>query len=98
MATKDAGFPIEPPIEPMLAKLATELPAGEGWLFEPKWDGFRAIVFRDRDRFFTRDAAGWSRICSTSKSSPWSVAITISPSTTQRAGRAAFRAGSSSGK
>ena len=46
------GFPIEPPIEPMLAKLATALPAGEGWLFEPKWDGFRAIVFRDRDRFY----------------------------------------------
>ncbi len=51
--TKDAtGFPIEPPIEPMLAKLATELPAGEGWLFEPKWDGFRAIVFRARDRIY----------------------------------------------
>ncbi len=47
-----AGFPIEPPIEPMLAKLATELPAGEGWLFEPKWDGFRAIVFRAGDRVF----------------------------------------------
>ncbi len=54
MAEKDgaAHFPIEPPIEPMLAKLATELPEGEGWLFEPKWDGFRAIVFRDRDRFY----------------------------------------------
>jgi ATP-dependent DNA ligase len=39
-------FPIEPPIEPMLAKLADELPAGEGFLFEPKWDGFRAIIFR----------------------------------------------------
>src|SRR5437660_6746488 len=47
-----AGFPIEPRIEPMLAKLATELPAGDGWLFEPKWDGFRAIVFRDHDRFY----------------------------------------------
>jgi len=45
-------FPIEPPIEPMLAKLATALPAGDGWLFEPKWDGFRAIVFRDGDRFY----------------------------------------------
>ena len=45
-------FPIEPPVEPMLAKIATELPAGDGWLFEPKWDGFRAIVFRDHDRFF----------------------------------------------
>jgi len=52
MPTRGAGFPIEPPIEPMLAKLATELPAGGGWLFEPKWDGFRAIVFRDRDRFY----------------------------------------------
>jgi len=39
-------FPIEPPIEPMLAKLATALPAGDGFTFEPKWDGFRAIVFR----------------------------------------------------
>src|SRR4051812_1556689 len=31
----------------MLAKLATSLPDGEGWIFEPKWDGFRALVFRD---------------------------------------------------
>jgi ATP-dependent DNA ligase len=31
----------------MLAKLATALPEGEGWIFEPKWDGFRALVFRD---------------------------------------------------
>jgi ATP-dependent DNA ligase len=38
---------LEPPVEPMLAKLAYELPPGDGWLFEPKWDGFRAIVFRD---------------------------------------------------
>jgi len=41
------AFPIAPPVEPMLAKLATALPEGDGWLFEPKWDGFRAIVFRD---------------------------------------------------
>ncbi|HVS13926.1 MAG TPA: ATP-dependent DNA ligase [Thermoanaerobaculia bacterium] len=39
-------FPIPPPIAPMLAKLAHELPAGDGWLYEPKWDGFRALVFR----------------------------------------------------
>src|SRR5437764_1787480 len=39
-------FALAPPIEPMLAKLATELPAGGGFLYEPKWDGFRAIVFR----------------------------------------------------
>jgi ATP-dependent DNA ligase len=41
-----ATFPLDPPIEPMLAKLAEELPSGEGVLYEPKWDGFRAIVFR----------------------------------------------------
>jgi ATP-dependent DNA ligase len=35
-----------PPVEPMLAKLADELPSSRGYLFEPKWDGFRAIVFR----------------------------------------------------
>jgi ATP-dependent DNA ligase len=35
-----------PPIEPMLAKLMDSLPTGDGFLFEPKWDGFRAIVFR----------------------------------------------------
>jgi ATP-dependent DNA ligase len=39
------SFPIEPPVEPMLAKLADELPRGP-FLYEPKWDGFRAIVFR----------------------------------------------------
>jgi ATP-dependent DNA ligase len=40
-------LPFEPPLEPMLAKAADGLPEGDGWLFEPKWDGFRAIVFRD---------------------------------------------------
>src|SRR5580765_3311807 len=39
-------FPIPPPIEPMLAKLADAIPDGDGYLYEPKWDGFRAIVFR----------------------------------------------------
>ena len=40
-------LPIQPPIEPMLAQLTRELPAGDGWLFEPKWDGFRALVYWD---------------------------------------------------
>jgi ATP-dependent DNA ligase len=35
------------PIPPMLSKLADSLPEGDGWSFEPKWDGFRALVFRD---------------------------------------------------
>src|SRR5271169_5024795 len=33
----------------MLAKRVDDLPAGATWIFEPKWDGFRALVFRDRD-------------------------------------------------
>src|SRR3954454_11914276 len=45
-------FPIEPPIEPMLAKLATALPGGDAFLYEPKWDGFRAIVFRGGGEIF----------------------------------------------
>ena len=48
------AFPIEPPVEPMLCKAESELPSGNGWLFEPKWDGFRAIVFRDGDRLFVQ--------------------------------------------
>jgi len=41
-----SDLPVLPPIEPMLAKLSDALPPGDGYLFEPKWDGFRAIVFR----------------------------------------------------
>ncbi|HEX6208022.1 MAG TPA: ATP-dependent DNA ligase [Actinomycetota bacterium] len=40
-------LPISPPLAPMLSKSRDELPRGEGWVYEPKWDGFRAIVFRD---------------------------------------------------
>ncbi|MEM9036930.1 MAG: ATP-dependent DNA ligase [Actinomycetota bacterium] len=42
------SLPLGPPVEPMLAKKATKLPAGE-LLYEPKWDGFRCLVFRDGD-------------------------------------------------
>jgi ATP-dependent DNA ligase len=45
-------LPFAPPLEPMLAKAADALPDGEGWLFEPKWDGFRALVFRDGDETY----------------------------------------------
>jgi len=63
MADASAGFPIEPPVEPMLSKLAAGLPEGDGWLFEPKWDGFRAIVFRDGDRLYlqSRDLRPFDR-------------------------------------
>src|SRR5438270_237371 len=42
-------LPVLPPVKPMLAKPAASLPTGEGWFYEPKWDGFRCIVFRDGD-------------------------------------------------
>jgi ATP-dependent DNA ligase len=42
-------LPVLPPVKPMLAKAATKLPVGEGLFYEPKWDGFRCIVFRDGD-------------------------------------------------
>jgi ATP-dependent DNA ligase len=42
-------LPITPPVEPMLAKSIPDLPTEPGMTFEPKWDGFRCIVFRDGD-------------------------------------------------
>jgi ATP-dependent DNA ligase len=42
------GLPVEPPIEPMLARLTRELPDGD-FFYEPKWDGFRCLAFRDGD-------------------------------------------------
>ena len=57
MRTTAAAPALKPPIEPMLAKLADALPAG-GYLYEPKWDGFRALVFRDSGGVYlqSRDA------------------------------------------
>ncbi len=43
---------VNPPVLPMLAKRVGELPPGEGWIFEPKWDGFRTLIFRDGDEVF----------------------------------------------
>ncbi|WP_218028301.1 ATP-dependent DNA ligase [Nocardia yamanashiensis] len=42
-------LPVMPPVKPMLAKSVSDLPRDPGLLFEPKWDGFRCIVFRDGD-------------------------------------------------
>ena len=42
-------LPVMPPVSPMLAKLARTLPTGDDLEYEPKWDGFRCIVFRDHD-------------------------------------------------
>src|SRR5947209_14036835 len=43
------SLPVKPPVKPMLAKLSRDLPEGDGLFYEPKWDGFRCIVFRDGD-------------------------------------------------
>jgi ATP-dependent DNA ligase len=57
------ALPFGPPLEPMLAKLSGELPRDPGLLYEPKWDGFRAIVFRDGDdvRIQSRDTKPMER-------------------------------------
>jgi ATP-dependent DNA ligase len=46
------NLPVNPPVLPMLAKRVSELPPGDTWIFEPKWDGFRTLVFRDGDEIF----------------------------------------------
>jgi ATP-dependent DNA ligase len=43
------NLPVNPPVLPMLAKRVENLPDAGAWIFEPKWDGFRALIFRDRD-------------------------------------------------
>ncbi|MGH7650437.1 MAG: ATP-dependent DNA ligase [Gemmatimonadaceae bacterium] len=45
-------LPVDPPVLPMLAKRVAALPPGDNWIFEPKWDGFRTLVFRDGDEVF----------------------------------------------
>ena len=42
-------LPVNPPLKPMLAKSTTKLPTDGSCIFEPKWDGFRCIIFRDGD-------------------------------------------------
>jgi ATP-dependent DNA ligase len=56
-------LPVPPPVLPMLAKRVAELPAAGALLFEPKWDGFRTLVFRDGDDIFlqSRDAKPLNR-------------------------------------
>jgi ATP-dependent DNA ligase len=56
-------LPVNPPVLPMLAKRVGVLPLGETWIFEPKWDGFRALVFRDGDEILiqSRDEKSLNR-------------------------------------
>jgi len=56
-------LPVNPPVLPMLAKRVDELPRAGAWIFEPKWDGFRALVFRDGDEILiqSRDEKSLNR-------------------------------------
>ena len=54
------NLPINPPLLPMLAKRVAEVPEGDEYLFEPKWDGFRAIIFRDGEEIVLQSRDGKS--------------------------------------
>ncbi len=49
---------VPPPVLPMLAKRVSTLPEGDAWIFEPKWDGFRVLVFRDEDELTLQSRDG----------------------------------------
>ena len=51
-------LPLEPPIEPQLARGAERLPTGEDWVYEQKYDGFRALAFVDGDTLALQSRAG----------------------------------------
>jgi ATP-dependent DNA ligase len=51
-------LPLQPPIEPQLARGKPELPAGDGWAFEPKYDGFRALAFVDGEELHLQSRGG----------------------------------------
>ncbi len=52
------ALPLEVPLLPQLAKPAKKLPTGDGWAYEPKWDGFRCIAFVDGDRVHLQSRNG----------------------------------------
>ena len=51
-------LPLKPPLPPMEARSVDEIPTDEGWQYEPKWDGFRCLAFRDGDDIFLQSKAG----------------------------------------
>src|SRR4051812_34452493 len=51
-------LPLAPPVLPQLARSAKALPTGDGWSYEPKWDGFRAIAFVDGDEVYLQSRNG----------------------------------------
>ena len=49
---------LKPPLPPMEARLVEEIPTGDGWQYEPKWDGFRCLAFRDGDQIYLQSKNG----------------------------------------
>jgi ATP-dependent DNA ligase len=49
---------LKPPIPPMETRSVEEIPTGDGWQYEPKWDGFRCLMFCDRDKIFLQSKNG----------------------------------------
>jgi ATP-dependent DNA ligase len=54
----EVNLPIQPSYPPAEAKAAKEIPRGSGWLYEPKWDGFRCLAFRDGEQVVLQSKAG----------------------------------------
>jgi ATP-dependent DNA ligase len=52
------ALPLSPPVLPQLAKTAKALPTGEGWVYEPKWDGFRALAYVDGGEVYLQSRNG----------------------------------------
>lgn len=52
MADPPLTLPFQPPVEPMLAAVGDAIPSGDGWLYEPKWDGFSCLVYFDGDAVY----------------------------------------------
>src|SRR5579875_1339599 len=52
------ALPLQPPIEPQLARGKPELPVGDSWIYEPKYDGFRALAFVDGDELLLQSRGG----------------------------------------
>ncbi len=54
----EIDLPIRPPFPPMEARSADEIPVGENWLYEPKWDGFRCLAFRKGSEVLLQSKSG----------------------------------------
>ena len=52
------SLPLHPPFPPMEALSVAEIPSGPEWQYEPKWDGFRCLIFREGDRIELQSKAG----------------------------------------